>query len=292
MNLAIAISRRDKAVALLWAKWIAAIGVEPGTRIYLTFDQKVDDDTLSAVHHVLRDMPEVEEVDIEIYFGPDPGYPGGANRMFIFTARRAATAGQPFLWMETDMIPLRSGWMSKVREEYEQCGQPFMGPILHIYDTPHMNGTGVYPPNWEELSNIAEAPDHWPWDTFSRETVFPIAARSQTLKHTYGNKTFPRHKDDILGTEVFHPCKDGTLVEMLNHELKLLPAECFSVDPRFVRIEGCTPEVQRLNAIRVPLPGVSWYVARLDTIAQQIHAFRNPTFQEIDQHEYNHLIGK
>ena len=291
MNIAVAISNRDKVLAMPWARWLASVGVLPGTTIFLTFDQKVDDDTISRIHHVLND---VAEVNLDIYFGEDPGYPGGANRMFVFTARRAAKAKVPFLWMEADMIPLGPGWMEAVKKEYKAKKKPFLGPVLHVYDTPHLNGTAVYPPNWEKISNITECPDHYPWDTFGRKTVMPHTAVSETLHHSYGNKTFPKDSSAIPeGVVVFHPCKDGSLIQARNKELGLVDPKLLNivlnVDPCYVRIEGYTPGLRRFKTHRVNMPGVDWHILKLETLEEQSRAARLAIFTEITESEFNLL---
>jgi hypothetical protein len=183
--------------------------------------------------------------------------------------------------------------MERVKAEYYRKNKPFMGPVLHIYDTPHVNGTAVYPPDWEELSDIAEVPDYWPWDTFCRKTVYPQAASSETLKHTYGNKTFPGDSGVLdEKVEVFHPCKDTTLIEMLNKELGLLPADTFRVDPCYITIEGYTPALGRIKTTRINMPGVDWRVAKLETLKDQTLAFREIKFTEITETEYCNLINQ
>lgn len=291
MNIAIAISHKERPIASLWARWIAGLGLPKGTEIFLTFDQKVDEGTFSAVYHTLA---RVAKVDVEIYFGDDPGYPGGANRMFVFTARRASKADKPFLWMETDMTPVEQGWIERVEKEYNSCGKPFMGPILSIYSSPHMNGTAVYPANWEEITNIAECPDHYPWDTFSRSTVTDKgqAANSRTLKHVYNNRTFPRDNRELGDCIVFHPCKDGSLIRQCNESLKILPEEALAVEPIHILIKGFNPWVGKLGSTRVNMTGASWYVARLNTTPEQVLAFRGTAFQVITEKEYLNYINQ
>lgn len=289
VNLALAISRRDRPLALVWAKWVAGLGLPEGTKLYLTVDQKVDDDTLSAVHHVFVDhrIP----VDLEIYFGEDPGYPGGANRMFVFTARRAAKDGKPFLWIEADMVPLERGWLDAVKREYKRKKKPFLGPILHIYSDPHLNGTAVYPPDWEERSNITECPDHWPWDTFSRDSVVVAgqAAKSSVIRHTFGNKTFPADSSVLKGCKVFHPCKDTSLIRMLNEKEGLLTEDDFIPPPIYVRWEGYQPGIGDYDPISIPMTGCRWYCACLSTLKDQIMAYRTTKPIEIDKQEYEQL---
>jgi len=290
MNIAIAICQKDIPLITLWAKWLVAVGVSEGTEIYLTVDQKVDDNTLSRVHHILHREGGIH-VHLDIYFGKDPGYPGAANRMFIFTAERAAKSGKPFLWMETDMIPTRPGWMDEVVKEYEECGKPFMGPVLHVYDIPHMNGTAVYPADWAEQSDIAKAPDHWPWDTYSRHSVEGKTHSSQTLKHFYGNRTFPKDKEHLGECAAFHPVKDGSLIRYLNESQGLLKDEAFEAEALHLLWHGNQSGMHRVSPRKVNMNGVNWHTLRADTIEKQVLAFRSGTPHVISEEEYHKLIA-
>lgn len=288
MNIAIAISHKEKPIAGLWARWIAALGLPEGTKIFLTFDQKVDSETYSEVYHTLAG---IIHVDVEIYFGDDPGYPGAANKMFIFTARRAAKDGRPFLWMETDMTPLRKGWFEEVVDEYDSCGKPFLGPILSWYSTPHLNGTAVYPANWEEITNITETPNHYPWDTFSRTTVTDkgLAAVSKTIQHHNGSAVFPASKNLLGDFAVFHPCKDGSLINMLNKKSELIDGGLFKTRLMHIMVEGgARPKYLReVGALHLRrFHGAQRYIAKLSSIETQVLAFRQLKFSIISESEY------
>jgi hypothetical protein len=287
MNIAAAISHKEQPLVGVWSQWIAALGLPKGVTFHITFHPKVKQGIRQTV---LDNLGEVSTVTAAEFEGTDPGYPGGANQMFIQTARRAAKAGKPFLWMETDLIPTRKGWFEEIMDEYATCGKPFLGPVMKVFDTPHVNGTAVYHPDWETLTNITSCPNWNPWDTWCRKTMFPLAADSKLIRHFYGNKTFPLDAHRLSGVAAFHPCKDGSLIFHLNQTCKLLDPSVFDVEPVMAVFDGYRQELSKFKIVRCAVSGAAWYICRLFDLRSIAELFRiGGGFRLIDEDEYQQL---
>jgi len=64
-------------------------------------------------------------------------------------ARVMQDMGRPWLWLEADCVPLKPNWLQALQVEYDRCGQPFCGPVVH--QRGHANGTSIYPANTPQL---------------------------------------------------------------------------------------------------------------------------------------------
>ena len=49
------------------------------------------------------------------------GYPEICNAAFLWVAK---IERKPFIWLEHDSIPLRSGWSQRLEKEYERMAKP------------------------------------------------------------------------------------------------------------------------------------------------------------------------
>lgn len=91
---------------------------------------------------------------------PSGGWPIAPNQQFSALVLLLGSMGSTdhFLWMETDMLPLRKGWQSALEDELVIKGTPFMGSVvpfgmsrngkIHYEDgDTMMMGCGVYPPH-------------------------------------------------------------------------------------------------------------------------------------------------
>jgi len=108
----------------------------------------------------------------------EKGWPIGPNIYWKKTIELLRESGNtsPWLWMETDLVPLREGWIDTLEAEYKSAGKPFMGAIesnkvrtrrnVEAKSGEHMVGIGVYPPevekyisDWEFIDDIEKAFD-------------------------------------------------------------------------------------------------------------------------------------
>lgn len=163
-------------------------------------------------------------------------WPWPQNNSFMQTAWfiYGSKIKQPWLWVETDSIPLRSNWIAMIQAEYEKGKKPFGG---HLNKDGIFNGVGVYPWNVCDFSQKAmtaaliRAPGNKqpPWDVY---------ASPQILKHCHNINSLFQHVWDIdgkaatfpdqasvekiirPGVVLFHRNKDGTLIKRLRQKLR------------------------------------------------------------------------
>ena len=161
------------------------------------------------------------------------------NSMFLSAAKWIYECGKmPWLWLESDAIPIREGWLDAIIEEYDASPMKFLGPIVRQTNQPelpaaHLTGTAVYPQDAYEVYQGIESlvTKVVAWDI---ETASQVVARTKaatTIAHFYGEKdlsvTFvdaitpesPRNAKTIdfipKQAAIFHRVKDGSLISLL-----------------------------------------------------------------------------
>jgi len=92
----------------------------------------------TKVHHCLYQEPPVK------------GWPAACNWAWQSTARwmYESPLRQPWLWLEADAMPLKSGWFGTLEEAFNAGGKNFGGHV--VKDMHHMNGVGIYP--WDVMA--------------------------------------------------------------------------------------------------------------------------------------------
>ena len=138
---------------------------------------------------------------------------------------------QPWLWLESDAIPLVSGWLDKIEAEYFKGGLPFMGHIVkrpsrkpgEEYDF-HMNGVAVLPHDACLHSSRAMSPRAAPWDVvLSEECIGRMHKANDLIQHIqrYTGVLCTCRDGAVLdhmisqGTALFHGSNDGSVISFL-----------------------------------------------------------------------------
>lgn len=100
--------------------------------------------------------------------------------------RRAALQfkGQPFIWLETDAIPLKKGWAQALTEEYLRLGKPYMLSTDEHPPGDMVGGIGVYGPDahWQ----IPDSFESSGWDAWMVKHLAPLISRTKLIQHKYG----------------------------------------------------------------------------------------------------------
>src|SRR5688500_7823547 len=83
---------------------------------------------------------------------PTKGWIAGSNSLWLTAAKHCKA---PWLWMETDAVPLRPAWLDSIEEAHKESNDPFMGAVYDC-NTPGlpkqlMSGIAVYPGNTFDL---------------------------------------------------------------------------------------------------------------------------------------------
>ncbi|MFQ5589557.1 MAG: glycosyltransferase [Phycisphaerae bacterium] len=152
---------------------------------------------------------------------PTPeGWPFAQNYVFETAVRWTFENGkEPFLWLETDAIPLKASWLDKIAGEYLASKMPFMGVIAEK-PWPHMTGTGV----WPGESQVAAR------DIFSAgSNAFDNMVRPEHIKGKFHQTPLIQHVWDLIPFQdqssvqqrvsphavIYHRNKDGALIRRL-----------------------------------------------------------------------------
>jgi hypothetical protein len=163
----------------------------------------------------------------------ETAWPWPQNNSFMQTAWYVASKWkEPWLWVETDSIPVRPDWIQLIDEEYKRGKKPFGG---HLNKDGIFNGVGVYPPIVSDYSTkaltaaLVRTPENKqpPWDVYASKQIFPHCHNMNSLfQHMWDDNgaapTFPDLKsvERLLrpGIVLFHRNKDGTLIKRLRQQ--------------------------------------------------------------------------
>lgn len=162
-----------------------------------------------------------------------------ANQMFLRAARHVwDNCRLPFLWMEADAVPMKSGWLDAIAASYYSQPMKYHGPILIAGESrpahwpeKHMAGVAVYPMTAAHTLEKYCGGEHT-WDLGSGPEVTQRASKCRLIQHAYGpseeegwsfiikdGKAIANHptqtfqvRDDCV---LYHRCNDGSLIRCL-----------------------------------------------------------------------------
>lgn len=195
-----------------------------------------------------------------------PGHPWGANLLF----KRGVQYVEhnklgPFFWLESDAIPLVTGWLDKIEAEYKACGKVFMGyHAMKGQRGQHMNGVGV----WSNVSRLASPAVMCPTPTSELEaTTCPFVAFDQVagamvLQNFHETKLIQfqyKGEEELLKDEslswlnpdavLFHTEKTGKLIPLLRKRLPAIVARGVQGDPAPGDLRVCVPHESRTRPV-------------------------------------------
>lgn len=161
----------------------------------------------------------------------DSAWPMPQNNAFQEVARGIETEGNknerrrlPWLFWESDAIPVRAGWISAIAEAHTEGKRHFSGAVTVHMGQSYVPGVAIYP--WQishYLLSALLASNH-PWDRVA-------SVRDGMLKRTHDITPLIEHtperdnthfvtQDDVARiipdtAVLFHKCKDGSLLDVL-----------------------------------------------------------------------------
>lgn len=231
-------SDADKAVRLL--QWIKELGGCPENECV----------TIAA-----SDVPDLIERDINVlahmdvfaaaypirapFKLPDEKHPIGPNWMFetVLKYFHRNKQTRPFLWLEPDAVPMRSGWLQDIEKEYARCVALKKRILACTADFTNpkwpktiASGTAVYPPNAWEIYKSLQTNRKVAWDIQFADKVMPMVMKSRTILSRFNRNlppTYFRTKTEKAppnaiyldqipsATALVHPDKDGSLMKLL-----------------------------------------------------------------------------
>jgi hypothetical protein len=166
------------------------------------------------------------------------------NGMFLSAAKWIRDCCKsPWLWLESDCVPLKEGWLNDLAEAYEECPKKFMGPLIRASQAGlpdvHLTGCSIYPPDaydvYENLKPLYE--NIVAWDIEAAGVVVPRSKDTELLFHYWGMKDMPpvfvreKQRDDPKNfvtlnflkpnAVLFHRNKDGSLIKLIREKKQL-----------------------------------------------------------------------
>ena len=208
--------------------WMKAMGMIKTHDCLLSFDRTTNSEAIKQVVPRAREVfCSVQQTSYNVPHGTS--FPQTAA--WQHAARTMHKLYRNWLWMEADAIPLKPNWLEVLQNVYDNCRQPFCGPV--VPGPGHMNGTGIYPANTPELLPRTMSHTQNAWDVEAREEmgrnvkdighIFYCAwgIKDGRLNPLEGEPpSFPPGSNHLLNqipktAVVFHRDKSGSLIDRL-----------------------------------------------------------------------------
>jgi len=261
MLIVVPVSRTDEVLINSFAEIFNMKGPYEKHELLVVYRPSDKDWAENVYYQIAIKNNKFQKSAMKEFSGDGPrGWPSGPNFYWEQTVvyLKAIKNRKPWLWMELDMTPLKSGWADKLYKEYKNCEKPFMG---NLGDTTtltgdgkliklckHLVGAAVYPPSvdkyskiWKYVSGINTAWDvlcQWEFTPLSHETkLIQFCFRTQNYKRKESIKNNNKkivigedkngfkdyrfdHPIDFENAVIVHGCNDGSLNKLLIKEAK------------------------------------------------------------------------
>lgn len=212
---------KDSHLMIKMVQWMVDMNMPKTHDCLLSYDVDVPSNHTEAISKTAHEVfNEVRSFRYDK--APVTRWPEGPNHAFQKTAKYIHQyINQPWLWLEFDEIPLIPDWLIKLQDEYDLCGMPFMGHIL--YHMGHMNGGGIYPHNFPEISPRAMQCTRTAWDAEMRFDMINQCCPANDIIEQRPHISFNTIQDVKTyvrpGMLLYHQSKDGTLIDRLREML-------------------------------------------------------------------------
>lgn len=238
-------SHKDYAGTVKLLEWCRELGRYDRHHALIVAANTLEMAQVSKLDQLAKDCAFSKVISIRLRQEDNRGWPYAPNKMFQQAVEWIEQYGRAaFVWVESDAVPLKPGWVDTIEAEYLKQGRPFMGTIFEWVSAtkylPHLNGNAVYPQNLRQLNPYVMAATQLPWDCTRPDLTLPRTFRSQLFQHDWGDRvtnvppTFP-DKDSLKRIRsdavLFHRCKDGTLIDRLREEMHLVKEEELEEEP-------------------------------------------------------------
>lgn len=238
MILVLAFCSKDADLQRRNLEWALELDAGCGREGVLSYDVLTSKDDVAAidalaqryftkVHHCCYSEPPVK------------GWPAACNWAWQSTARwmYESPLKQPWLWLEADAMPLKSGWLLTLEEAYLKGGKNFGGHV--VKDMHHMNGVGIYP--WDVMgrNEMAMLTRAAAWDVVLKpSTAHDCTPLNHLIQHAWnihphdrtmiwngdGSPLSFRSQADVelyldFNAVLLHRIKDGSLIPLLRERI-------------------------------------------------------------------------
>jgi len=225
-------SHKDYEGTVRLLEWCRELGRYDRHHALIVASNTLDLAQVSRLDQLAKDCAFAKVTSIRSKTEDLRGWPFAPNAMFQLAVSWIESVGRSaFLWIESDAVPLKPGWLDTIEQEYLRQGRPFMGTVFEWVSATryqlHLNGNAVYPQNVRQLNPYALAATSLPWDCTRPDITLPRTFRSTLFQHEWGDRvtnsapTFPdaeslkRIRPEAV---LFHRCKDSTLIDRLRGE--------------------------------------------------------------------------
>jgi hypothetical protein len=208
-------------------RWMSEIGGAKGYTVLLCAPAGLEDAEADHVHALAEDVFSSVQTIRTSFDLPKEGWPIGTCWSFLHIARHCNAAQWDFLIVEPDCVPLRSGWMREIEEEYRDCGLPYMGkiePAAQGYPA-HVAGNAVY--HWGVFDQFPVGHLDQAWDIGLASHMVPLAHHTDLIAQEWGKPGQPPVFTSVQDLEripkqavLFHRSKDGKVIELLRKRMQ------------------------------------------------------------------------
>ena len=234
----------DVTQARTLLNWISKISPKLGPHCcLLAADSLVPHETKLELGNLAKSIFYSAETAIINVPADITGWPKATNAMFRITSKHIQECFKlPFFWMEPDCIPTRPSWLDELAVEYSRCPKRIMGSMIQSRQPPmppvHLAGCAVYPADiGTSMAPFTET--DMAFDIANCSLVVPRAMNTALIHHVWGEPGLPPTFKDAKvagdpvntctfdfvreGAAVFHRCKDGTLIDLLEKRRNSAP---------------------------------------------------------------------
>lgn len=221
-----AFCNKDAAAAEKLLRWMAELGTYERHQLLLVASATIDPSKLACVSSEGRQTFTTTTV-VKALRKDERPWPYAPNTMFRCAVGFVKSHLKvPFWWNEPDCIPLSTGWLDMLEDEYIKVGKPFMGSVV-TKPCQHLTGCAIYPADpglYNRAMMMAEG------------IAFDCVNPQDTLRHTHHTRLFHHQWSDPKGADVptfqdekslsiisrnavvFHRNKDHTLIDRLREQ--------------------------------------------------------------------------
>jgi hypothetical protein len=218
--------QKDAALAIKVLRWAHHLDGHVPFKALLVHDGEVTPDGVRVAAETY--FASVDIFKCSAWPGKHKQWPFPQNHCYqeVCSYIFAKQLKEPFLWWEPDATPLKAGWLKAIADEHAKGGKAYTG---HIVGAPygHLTGVAVYPWCVPVYSRQAMGATNIPWDLASKAEVVPHCHRANHLiQHIWERDGLPLSFKDKADVDailsptavLFHRCKDGSLIDILNGE--------------------------------------------------------------------------
>lgn len=222
MLITLAFFSGDKAQAIRLSEWIRDLG---GVKSHDCLLAVYKDTDSSGVIETLREafgrVAEFPITDDMIQSRAMYQYCGNISWKRCAQHVAEMNESQPWLFLESDAVPICPEWLDTIAADYLAGGKPFMLDRVVTKTSVHNSGIGVYPARVRDYTMRLWELANDPWDVFLAPDFAPHTHHGKAIHDNAAMSPDPTFHDAASlsvirdGAVLFHRDKSGELIERL-----------------------------------------------------------------------------